>query len=66
MREPDSDELARLTRYFEKQRSILRQDEKSAAQLFPNLVDGVEPADAGAWTALSSVLLNLDEFITRE
>jgi len=30
------------------------------------MVDGVDRVDAGAWTGLSSVLLNLDEFITRE
>ena len=27
---------------------------------------GVDEHEAAAWTALSSVLLNLDEFITRE
>jgi len=66
MREPDSDELSRLTRYFETQRDILRRDPKPALSLFPNRVEGVDPVDAGAWTCLSSVLLNLDEFITRD
>jgi len=66
MREPDSDELSRLTRYFETQRDILRRDPKPALSLFPNRVEGVDPVDAGAWTGLSSVLLNLDEFITRD
>ena len=66
MRDPDTDELARLKQYFERQRDILGKDVKSAVALFPNEVEGLTRADAGAWTGLSSVLLNLDEFITRE
>ena len=29
-------------------------------------VPGAEPARAAAWTAVARVLINLDEFITRE
>lgn len=65
-RDPDSEETARLARYFEKQKQILLKDKPSAEALFPNRVEGVDPIDAGAWAALSSVLLNLDEFLSRE
>ena len=32
----------------------------------PSLSEGATPAQAAAWTALSRVLLNLDETITKE
>jgi len=32
----------------------------------PRLPDGITPAQAAAWTALSRLLLNLDETITKE
>jgi len=47
-REPDSQEFAAMSRYYDRERSKPHADE------------------AAAWTAVSSVLLNVDEFITRE
>lgn len=49
-REPNAHELARLRGYYAKQQSIHERDPQSIAP----------------WVAVSSVLLNLDEFITRE
>jgi hypothetical protein len=46
-REPNSQEIAAMGRYYDSERSKPESDE-------------------AAWTAVSSVLLNLDEFITRE
>jgi hypothetical protein len=51
-REPDAWEASRLLTFFQKQRK--------AASPKP------AEADAAAWTAVARVLLNLDEFITRE
>jgi hypothetical protein len=34
--------------------------------LFPNRIEGVPQNEAAAWVELSRVLLNLDEFITRD
>jgi hypothetical protein len=34
--------------------------------LFPNRIEGVPQVETAAWVELSRVLLNLDEFITRE
>lgn len=65
-RDPEPDEMDGLAGYFEKQRQILQREKQSSAALFPNQVDGVDPIEAGAWTVLSSVLLNLDEFLTRD
>jgi hypothetical protein len=41
-------------------------DRKTVAALFPNRMEGVQQTDAAAWVELSRVLLNLNEFITRE
>ena len=65
-RPPDSDEIQRLTLYFNRQRDSLKSEPDAVSAMFPNRVDGTDPVDAAAWTGLSSVLLNLDEFITRE
>ena len=65
-RPPSAAERVRLQAYFEKQQSTLSQDEQQLAQLAPVSIEGVKPSEMAAWTALSSVLMNLDEFITRE
>ena len=39
---------------------------QTVAALFPNQLEGVPQAEAAAWVELSRVLLNLDEFITRD
>jgi hypothetical protein len=50
-RKPSLTERERLGKYFDQQSEILRKEGKPAEE---------------AWTALSRVVLNLDEFITRE
>ena len=44
----------------------LRGNPSAVADMFPNRLEGVPQIDAAAWVELSRVLLNLDEFITRE
>ena len=46
--------------------SSLGKDPKDTESIFPAPVEGVAPAEAAAWVGVSRVLLNLDEFITRE
>ncbi|MEX2263337.1 MAG: PSD1 and planctomycete cytochrome C domain-containing protein [Bryobacteraceae bacterium] len=65
-RPPGARESERLLAYLEKQKSIFESDPAGAASVCPIEIEGVERRDAAAWVALSSVLLNLDEFITRE
>jgi hypothetical protein len=65
-RRPTDRERQRLSSYFDQQIGILRQDPKSAEALLPLTPEGSEPLEAAAWVGLSRVLLNLDEFITRE
>ena len=49
-----------------RQKQILRSNPESAAKLFPIELPGIDRLEAGAWVGICSVLLNLDEFITRE
>jgi mono/diheme cytochrome c family protein len=66
-REPASAELARLRDYLQHQRTRFASDEKAAAEFSPSSLPGqVSPVDGATWTAVARVLMNLDEFITRE
>ena len=67
-RAPKPEERERLAQYLNEQATIYEKDPGAAATLTasggkntPN-----ETIDPAAWTALCSVILNLDEFITRE
>ena len=65
-RTPTGRERERLSRYLDTESAAFRADAKSGAAMLP-----VDAADASqdrraAWVAVSRVLLNLDEFITRE
>ncbi|MCC6795145.1 MAG: DUF1553 domain-containing protein [Candidatus Hydrogenedentes bacterium] len=67
-RAPKQEELERLAQYLNDQASIYGTDPNAAAILTKSdgktvANESIEPA---AWTALCSVILNLDEFITRE
>ncbi|MDW8356044.1 MAG: PSD1 and planctomycete cytochrome C domain-containing protein [Bryobacterales bacterium] len=63
-RSPSPRERERLMRFFNEQLDLMKADAKAAA-LYP-AAGGADPAEGAAWTAVSRVLLNLDEFITRE
>jgi hypothetical protein len=65
-RAPSEREKQRLSSYFDQQIGILQQDPASAAALLPLTPDGADPTESAAWVGLARVLLNLDEFITRE
>ncbi len=66
-RTPSSQELARLRGYLDEQRAHFASDLKSATDFAPQpLPADVAPPEAAAWMAVSRVLMNLDEFITRE
>jgi hypothetical protein len=40
------------------------EDAKKLVEAFP--AAGIEPAENAAWVAVTRILLNMDEFITRE
>ncbi len=66
-RKPSDKEVQVLKRLLVQQREAFAQDPQQAKALVPaDLPKGVEAAEFAAWTATARVLLNLDEFITRE
>lgn len=66
-RSPRPDELTFLSQYLAAQRTHFAGRSQEAQELAPKAMPAGQPAvEAAAWTAVARVLLNLDEFITRE
>ncbi|HLX46387.1 MAG TPA: DUF1553 domain-containing protein [Bryobacteraceae bacterium] len=62
-------ELARLTQFLGAQRQLYQSNPSAAAQLIAKNDPSANPKQAvelAAWTAVSRVLFNLDDFMTRE
>lgn len=64
-RTPSARERERLMRYLDSETTAFSADAKSAGRMEPVDVGGAA-GERAAWVAISRVLLNLDEFITRE
>ena len=65
-RRPTDAEQRRLQDYLAEQRHTFGEDSQAASAVSGNDREKAPPAELAAWTALARVLLNLDEFITRE
>jgi hypothetical protein len=66
-RPPSSREESLLMELFEENKEWYERHPKEAALMAGrSLADGANAAEAAAWTAAASIILNLDEFITRE
>lgn len=69
-RKPTRGDREAMHEYFVRQRAELEEDEETARQWFPfELGDAAQPTDRtalAAWVGISRILLNMDEFITRE
>jgi Protein of unknown function (DUF1553)/Protein of unknown function (DUF1549)/Planctomycete cytochrome C len=66
-RQPRSNERQLLTRLLETQTEAFRKNPQEAKALLPaNRLPGADSCRFAAWTMVARVLLNLDEFITRE
>ena len=65
-RQPTSREAERLGRYFDDTIRSLQASPETVTALFPNQMEGAPQMETAAWVELSRVLLNLDEFITRD
>ncbi len=66
VRKPTDSELVRLLEYLESQRTEFVSDRAAALEVAPQPLGSTPPEEAAAWTMVARVLLNLDEFITRE
>jgi hypothetical protein len=65
-REPAAAELARLTRLHDDLLALCRASPEEAGKLLGKTTPTGDPAEAATWVALSRLLLNLDETVTRE
>jgi hypothetical protein len=65
-RGPAVPEAERLGQYFDKELGSLRANPKMSIALFPGAIEGIPQTEAAAWVEIGRVILNLDEFITRE
>lgn len=66
-RSPADHELEVLTRYLKEQRAHFKKSPKEAALVASkNRPETIDVVEAASWTAVARVLMNLDEFITRE
>jgi mono/diheme cytochrome c family protein len=69
-RAPTDAEISRLARFLGAERAAYARDEagatRAATEPLGPLPDGVAPAEGAAWTSVCSVLLNLDEALTRQ
>ena len=65
-RPPQREEHQRLAIFYEQRKQALASKRKVVSALAPARIDGAEPYEMAAWVGVSRVLLNLDEFITRE
>ncbi|HVC98907.1 MAG TPA: DUF1553 domain-containing protein, partial [Pirellulales bacterium] len=66
-REPSAKEASRMGQLLELQRRAFNAAGADAASVAPaDRPTETAPAESAAWTALARVLLNLDEFVTRE
>ena len=66
-RDPSEFELGRLSEYLAKQRSFYKANPDKAKLVAPmNAPKETAVFEAATWTVVSRVLMNLDEFITRE
>jgi hypothetical protein len=59
-------EIARLRKYLAAQKTQFATERDSAASFFPWTIENVPADEAAAWAGVSSILLNLDAFMTRE
>ena len=65
-RPPSAEESTQLKRFLDHQRHDLARRPREAQSLLSLESEDEDPQELAAWTLLSSVLLNLDELITRE
>jgi len=63
---PSAKESARMMAYFTEQQRLLSDDTKAQTALAPFVPPSATRLETATWTGLASVILNLEEFITRE
>jgi hypothetical protein len=63
---PSSKEKERISRYYYRQKDALAGNTAAVDGLYPQRgVEQIDRAEAAIWVSIASVVLNMDEFITR-
>ena len=65
-RPPSEHEKERMLGLVHGQTTLLKTDLPACGKLFPFKLSGIDACDGAAWVTAASVLLNLDEFVTKE
>ncbi|HAT20427.1 MAG TPA: hypothetical protein DCS85_09760 [Verrucomicrobiales bacterium] len=65
-RAPLPSETARLEKYLAAQTDILRNAPEEANAMAGKPIEGLHPPVQAAWVGVASILLNLDEFVTKQ
>jgi hypothetical protein len=65
-RSPNGQEQERLLGLYVQQKEILAGNAEASTAVFPFNLENVDRLEGAAWVNVSRVLLNLDEFITRQ
>ena len=69
-RPPSGSEREAMHEYFVRQRAMLEQDTSTAREWFPFEIasagESGDPTVPAAWVGISRILMNMDEFMTRE
>ena len=65
-RPPTDDEISRLSKFLNEQRQKFAARREAASQLLTKVSSGLDPVETATWTTVARVVMNLDEFITRE
>ena len=65
-RDPTAAELQRIVTYHDAQRAFLEKHPKAAETLGADTLDELTVVDVATWSLVARLLMNLDEFITRE
>ena len=65
LREPTDTEQQLLNDYWNRQLGLFTSDPDSASKLAPPNLQDITPAESAAWTSLARLLMNTDEFLTR-
>jgi hypothetical protein len=60
-------EIDRLLQYYQSRKAVLAGERRSVDALFPpEGVEGIDRVDVAALAGVTSIILNLEEFVTRE
>jgi hypothetical protein len=59
-------EVTRLSHYLESQDNQFKKERDSATAFLPWQLGGLSEEQSAAWAGVASIILNLDEFMTRE